>query len=318
MTRTLSTACILLLVFALSGPSSSAGGGGGTAVYDFLRVPMNARAASLGNTFLTMRNDPAILFTNPGGLSTIEKPAGSIGFVKYLLDINAGYATYTQSYEDLGHFAAGIVYMNYGSFEETDKLGTVLGEFSASDIALSLGYGRAFDNVHVGAAVKIIYSSYAEFSSSGLALDAGVDYVIPGQELVIGFSVLNLGAQLSSYGTTSEALPLDVKVGIGKKLEHLPLTIMLNFHKLNEQRDGVFDHLSDFSIGGEFVLSKALRARVGYNNEMRRELKVGETAKLAGFSAGVGITVSQYFFDYGYTSFGQIGSLHRVSLSAAF
>jgi hypothetical protein len=280
---------------------------------------MNARAAALGNTYLTARNDVTTLFTNPGALSTLEGPAASVGFLKHLLDVNAGYAVYGQQWDDLGWFSAGIVYLDYGSFEETDKFGDRTGkEFGASDLALSLGYGNRSGDFHYGAAIKIIHSSIEEYSSSGLALDAGVSYYIPEQQMVLAAGVQNAGMQVGAFGDEDESLPLDVRIGIGKKLEHLPLNVMLNFHKLNESSDSFFDRFSNFSLGGEFDLSDALKARIGYYNEMRRELKIGNSAKLAGFSGGFGLKVSSYFVDYAYTSLGEIGAMHRFSLSTSF
>ena len=308
------SAAALLLASALVCSADATG----NPIYDFLRIPMNARAASLGNTFLTVRNDPAGTFYNPGLLSTLERPSASAGFLKYLLDVNAGYASYGQAVEGIGWIGGGVVYVNYGSFDETDRQSNVIGSFGASDLALSATVASVYENLHYGATVKFIHSSIADVSSSGLALDAGVAYAIPSEGMVLGLSVLNLGTQVSTYAGKSERLPLDVKIGVSKKLEHLPLTVLLNFHKLNESSDSFFDRFSAFSFGGEFTLSKYLRARIGYNNEMRRELKIGDSAKLAGFSAGLGLTASAYLVDYAYTSFGLIGSAHRFSIGTSF
>lgn len=283
--------------------------------YDFLRIPMNARAAALGNTFLTMRNDVTSLFSNPAALASLETPAASVGFFKHLLDVNAGYAVYGQQLEGIGTVSAGVVYLDYGSFEETDRFGDRAGaEFGAGDLAVSLGYGRSTGNLAYGAALKFVYSSIENYSSSAAAADLGVSYYFPDEQIVLAAGVLNLGTQLGSYAGIDESLPFDVRFGVGKKLEHLPLNIMFNFHKLNESEH----RFENYSIGGEFDLSNALKARVGYYNEMRRELKIGNTAKLAGFSGGFGLRISTYTVDYAYNSLGEIGALHRFSLSSTF
>jgi hypothetical protein len=289
-----------------------------TTAYDFLRIPIGARTSALGNTSLTFQNDPTVLFSNPGGLSTIEAPSASLGFVKYLLDINAGYAAYSQKIENFGWVGGGIVYMNYGSFEQTDINANSTGTFSAGDIAVSACYANVYENFRFGGAVKVIYSSIQSYSSSAFAIDAGAQYLIPSKNIVLGVSILNLGGQMSKYGTVSESLPLEVSIGASTKPEHLPLLLFLNFHKLNESQDNLLKHLSAFSLGGEFTLSKVLKARIGYNNELRRELKLAETARLAGFSLGFGVAVSTYNLDYAYNSFGRVGDLHRISLGATF
>lgn len=303
----------VLSVCGLLALAASAASATGDPVYDFLRIPMNARAAALGNTFLTVRNDPAAVFFNPGMMSTLEHPSASIGFTKYLKDVNAGYAAYGTDVENIGWISGGVMYVNYGTFDETDRSSNVIGTFTPADLAFVASYANVYENFCYGASVKFIYSSIADVSSTGLALDAGVAYLIPKEGIIVGLSILNAGTQLSTYAGRSERLPLDVSVGVSKKLEHLPLTVMLNIHKLNEEQD-----LSTFSLGGEFSLSKALRARIGYNNELKRELKIGNSAKLAGFSAGVGLSIATYLVDYAYNSFGLVGDLHRVSIGTSF
>ena len=286
--------------------------------FDFLRLEMDARAAALGNSNLAIQNDPAVIFRNPGAISTIQDPSASIGFLKDLIDINAGYASYVQKIENIGWFGGGVTYLNWGSMKKTDKFGNDIGTFGAGELAVSAGYGNVYENLHYGGAVKFIFSSIDTYTASALALDAGISYSIPSEQIVLGMSVLNIGTELSHYLDQKLDLPLDIKIGISKKLEHLPLLLNLNFHKLNESQDNIAQHLSQFSIGGEFTLSDYVQARIGYNNEMHRELKLGQSAGLTGFSAGLGILVTPYKLDYAVTSWGDIGYLHRISLGTTF
>jgi len=283
--------------------------------FDFLRIPLSARSASLGNSFLTIQNDPTIVFGNPGGLASIEQPSTSIGFVKSLLDVNLGFVSYAQLFEEIGWFGAGVTYINFGSFDKTDKFANSLGSFGAAEFAVLLGYGNRFNYLTYGGNIKFIYSYFDVYSASGIAFDVGAQYLVSSEQIIIGISALNLGTQLSSYGSDKENLPFDINFGVSKKLEHLPLTVMLNFHDLNNIGENKF---SNFSFGGEFLLSPSFRARVGYNNANRKDWKIDDSAKLAGFSAGIGLTISSYLVDYGYTSLGLIGDMHRITLSSSF
>jgi hypothetical protein len=93
------------------------------------------------------------------------------------------------------------------------------------------------------------------------------------------------------------------------------LLLNVNFHKLNESQDTFGDRFAAFTVGGEFTLSKVLQLRVGFDNEKRKDLKIGTTTGLAGFSGGVGINVTDYRVDYSLSSLGSIGNLHRISIS---
>lgn len=292
---------------------------GTNTVYSFLRSDMNARAAALAGSFVSITDDPTTLYYNPASIGTLTQPRGTVGFFKNLMDVNAGSLTYGQEFEDIGTFAAGVIYQNYGSFTETNEYGTAIGSFSASDLALSIGYSNTLDsNLYWGAAVKVIYSSIADANSSAIAGDVGLLYRIPTSRIAIGASIRNIGRQMSTYGGTREPLPLDASFGFSVSPKGIPLLLNFNFHKLNQDVDNFGERFRSFTVGGEFTLSRVLLLRVGFNNEERKDLNLGTTSSLAGFSAGLGVNVSKYRVDYGITSLGTIGILHRVSISTTF
>jgi hypothetical protein len=304
-----------LILFATLLVFHPAGLGNGKGTYSFLRNDVGARAAGLNGSFVSMTNDPNSLFYNPAALATITQPRGSVGFLKHLLDVNGGHLSYAHSLEGIGTIGGGIIFLDYGSFTETDESMNVLGTFGARDLAFVVGLGRSIDEVTtVGVNAKLIYSSIANTSSFALALDAGVLYQIPAENITLGASILTLGTQVNAYEQTKESLPLDVKIGITKRPEHLPVLLNLNFHKLNESQDDFLQRFSSFSFGAEFLMSESVRLRVGYNNEQRKELKLGTSAGLAGISLGGGILFGDYVLDYAFNSYGKIGGLHRISL----
>ena len=308
------------LIFALLISYSSAQEKNLTSAYDFLKLESSSRAASLGGSFVTFINDPNTIFYNPASISYSEGKQASFGFLKHLLDVNSLYASYTQQLDMLdGYVGAGIQYMGYGDFDQMDEAGNLIGSFSVKDIALLLSYARkSEDNFSYGANIKLIYSSIENYSSVGLGFDVGVLYRIPDQMINIGGCISNMGTQLSTYNGTRESFPLEMKVGISKTLEHLPLNININFHNLLDSYSNLFDRLKAFSIGGEFTLSKNLKFRVGYNNSRRTNSTIESSSGLAGFSLGLGLNIEKYIFDYSFSSYGKIGGLHRINLSTNF
>lgn len=307
----------LLLVVSLMLPLAAWAQDKGT--YDFLRLEAGARVAALSGTSVSLTDDPTLLFSNPGTLPTLSKPSASAGFLKHLLDVNSGNLVYGQAIGSAGTIAGGIVFVDYGSFDETDESMNVVGSFGARDLAFVGGWGMALnEQTSVGASLKFIYSSIASYSSSAMALDLGVLYRLMDERITIGASLLNLGTQLSTYAGTRESLPLELKAGMSIQPEHLPAVLSLSFHKLNEADDGFFSRFSSFSIGAEFLLSENIRLRGGYNNEKRSDLKLGTSSGLAGFAFGGGVKISSYLVDYAFTSYGSIGGLHRISLGMTF
>ena len=291
----------------------------GQTTYRFLDVDMSARAAALGGSFVTNNDDVDVLFSNPAGMGFLEKNPVSLSFVKHLMDINLFSLAYSTEFENIGRFGTAIKYINYGTFEGADDFGNRTGEFNAGDFAFILGYTNEFsENFYYGANAKVIYSSIEEQSSSAVALDLGVNYEIPSQKLNLAAAVLNLGTQLSSYIDTKEDLPLDITIGISKRLENLPVRLSLDFHQLNKERDEFYQHLKGFTVGAEFYLSEVFTLRFGYDNEARSDLKVGSSSGIAGFNGGLGLKISEYVFNYGYSSMGTIGAMHRIGLATTF
>lgn len=283
--------------------------------YNFLRLDVGARASSLSGSFTAMENDVNVIFYNPAGIATLKDKQASVGFYKYLLDINSGNAAYVQKYNDIGYIGAGIQYINYGSFDRYDINSNNTGTFGASDIALSLGYGNVYDNLFYGGNVKFIYSSYDSYKSTAVAVDLGAMYKVQKAMMTIGVSLMNLGTQISAYQDYKEKLPLDLRFGVTKKLENSPLTLNVGFYSLNESYDKFFDRFKNVTAGGEIEISQNINLRVGYDNQLRQELKTGSSIGIGGFSAGLGFKLQdKYQIDYGFNSMGKLGSTHRVNV----
>jgi hypothetical protein len=302
---------IFLVLFTSSVLSQSS-------TYDFLRINVGSRASGLAGSFTAMLDDPTLIFYNPAGLTTIKNSYAVFGYLKYLLDINLGYAAYTQQYKNLGYIGAGLIYINYGNFKRMDKFGNQIGTFSAMELAGILGYANQDDNLKYGVNLKLIYSSIAGARSAAIAVDIGTMYMITSQNLNIAITLSNIGVQLKRYAYTGESLPFEVRFAVSKQLEHLPLRLNINFNKLNEQTSKIAERFKNFVVGGEFTITDNLKLRFGYDNEKRRELKINPSVDLTGFSFGLGLKISDYRFDYSLTSLGRIGSLHQISITFLF
>ncbi len=287
--------------------------------YNFLNLDVGARASALGGSFNSTTNDVNSIYYNPAALSTLTSKQASVGFFKYLLDINSGNIAYSQRIKNAGYFGAFVKYVNYGSFEKFDEQSNNLGTFSANDLAIALGYSDVYkNNFHYGLNLKFIYSNIDEFSSTGIAADLGVLFTFPESMWNVGVSLLNAGTQLTEYASTSEELPLDLRIGVNKKLEHLPLNVHVEFDNLTSDVDQFFDRFKTLSVGGEFDFSDNVQFRIGYNNSQRQDLQTGSSLGIAGFSTGLGVKFLDYYsIDYAFNSLGKVGSTQRIDVGFA-
>jgi hypothetical protein len=306
---------ILILIFSIfyiNHPAISSSSSG-TAGYEFLRTYIGARPSAMAGAFISISGDIHAMYFNPAGLAPISNRLATATYLNHVLDFNSGFVAYTQPINRVGQVAVGINYMSYGDFEQTDDLGNKLGSFGAGSFALQSSLGRSInENLMAGVSAKFIYSSIDEYTSTALALDLGMIYKLPFiEDMNVGIGVFNVGTALSAFMDHKDQLPLNVVIGLSKKLAHLPLEYCLSANKY-------IDDDIQFNVGGEFTLAEGVFLRIGYNS-LGRDLKVGADAdKFAGLSLGLGVQWNQVQFDYALSSFGAIGYLNRATFSYRF
>ena len=264
-----------------------------------------------------MTKDQTAVFFNPGTLATIDSSTVSATFMKHVLDISSGMAIYTLPIEKntTERMSISAVYTTYGSFDRTDEFGTVTGSFSSNNVGLMGTYSNELDStLSYGVSAKFMYVTLDDLASSALAIDAGVVYRLPASRTNIGFSLLNIGTQLSTFEGITDQMPIDVRLGINHRLRGLPLLLNFSLHHLADDADAFFDRVGNFSIGGEFILSKVLDLRIGYDNYVRNATSIQGQRRLSGFAAGVGIRTAYVQIDYGVSAIGTAGSIHRLTL----
>jgi hypothetical protein len=305
-------------------------------LYDLLKRVPTPRAAAIGNSFVAMKNDPNTIFSNPAALSSqMPRDSAAPGTILSMaaspigVGITQGSIAFSApAPEALGEkswVGVGVLYNSYGTFQGADNIGQLTNQFTAGDFILSVAYSGIVPDkpFHYGIALKFISSSLVSgtYGSSGLAADLGIFYESVPLLLTVGLSATNIGKELSYYDGTREALPFNLQLGLSKKLERLPLTIHLDFHNLTRDREGrnLFYALNDFSLGGEFVISKIMRLRFGYENQERRDLQVPEGLGLGGFSVGLGMALKKLQLDYSLSIMGPVkADIHRFGGSYLF
>jgi len=291
-----------------------------TSGFEYLRTDFSPRTAATSNAFLTLSKDVSSMFINPAGLSSIDQRQFTFNYTNYLLDINGGIAAYAQKFERFGVLSVGLIYMDYGEFDETDENANPIGgTFSANEMALGVGISNHLDqNIAYGVNLKYAFSKIHDYNASAVAIDFGLMYVAPFQDnLNFAISVLNVGTNFEYYADTKETLPLNLRVGFSKKLAHLPLEIAASLNNLNLETEDFVDRFKRFAVGGEFRFSEMLRLRLGYNNDLHSSLGTATDEKFGGISGGLGIYWKNLRFDYAYSNFSSLGSIHRFGITGS-
>ncbi len=284
----------------------------GREAFGFLRIPTSARANALGgNTVSLVEADPSLVFHNPALLGGEMSGMVNLNYMNYISDINVGSAIYTNTFGERGAWGVGASFISYGKIKETSSSRKIMGEFSAKDLSMNAFYSYDLsDKWRGGLSIKMLYSSLADYSSFGLATDAGLSYFDEEKEFSFGIALKNIGAQLKTYDTNRERLPWDIQMGFTKKLAHAPIRVSLTAIHLKQWKFNYVDEtLTEKDVGDSFVetLAKHLVFGVdflpsenfwigaGYNPKANMDFKLKEGGnRLGGFSLGAGLHISKF------------------------
>ena len=285
----------------------------------FLKLGVGARALGLGSAYTAVANDATALHWNPAGLAKLDKNELSATHAELFADTSFDSLDYAHS-TSKGAFGIGAVDLNQGEIEGRGETRETAGNFSASDMAVTLGWGGRFrQRSGIGASAKVIQSKIAGYTSTGLAFDAGFQSRLSpptGSPVLVGFSVQNLGPKMT-FIDQSFNLPLTLAAGAGYPvLKNLLLSADMKYQP--------HDSRTSFSAGAEFSPISALSLRAGYlTNAIRQTGPVNsniteKVSNLSGLGLGMGLKLGSASVDYSFTPAGELGNTQRVSLSIKF
>lgn len=300
---------IFFLVFFLSANICSGSAGPGTTACNSLRIFKDARSAAVGGAYTAFVDNADAVFWNPSRLAYIGWYDLSASYLSYIENISFGQVSFAAGHGNMGVFGLGFSYMDSGDIEGRDEEDKVTDNFEVSDISLSLGYGRKFYGAYsVGGALKFVRSEIKDASDSAFTCDlsGAYRYLFQGSAFMCGLSLLNLGGEIGPGEKAS--FPVTARLGIAE-----------GFFKERFILSGEMEYPRDigprFSVGTEAVVAGVLALRAGYR------FSEDDIESIGAFSLGFGIiydTSGQYNFDYAYSTQGELGVMHRISMGVKF
>jgi hypothetical protein len=270
--------------------------------YGFLELPTSAHAAALGGTNISVV-DPDLSLSDQNPALLCPEMAGelALSYMNYVSDINLGYAAYAGTLRERGAWSVAARYVGYGTFDGYDANGVSTGTFTAKDMAFSGAVSLPInDRWRIGAAARLLYSSYDVYSAVALGVDVGLNYYNEVSGRSMSIALTNLGGQLKKFDERSSSLPTQLTLGLTKELEHLPFCLSLTAYQLLDWDVDFVDAqgqsseysraeqvLSHLIFGLEWLPSDHLYFAAAYNYRRQRQFS-GMGGFLRGVSFGGG------------------------------
>ncbi len=287
----------------------------GSTAYNFLDITSSSKVYGLGGVNISLVDDDiSVTDQNPALLGNEMSGDFALHYMSYIGSSNFAGLKYGHSAGEHGAWAAGIRYFGYGSMKETLADGTIVGDFSPHDLAFSLAYSHDINEyLRGGVDVKLLYSSYAEYSAVAVATDLGINYYNSETDLSMSAVVANLGGQIKRFTDAYDRLPIDVRLGISKTFGTLPIRFSVTAWNLTkwhlpytDNGDGttsseavvkdtfssnLFRHLV---FSADLISNPNFYLGIGYNYKTRTDMNTYQRKMLSGFSLAGGIKVSDF------------------------
>ena len=313
----------------------------GTQAMEELLVPVTPRTVALGNALTGGLSDIVgveAVQSNPAGILASDGTNAMFSRMEYVEDIGINYFGISQSF-GANSVALTLTSWDYGDINRTTETQPDVNPnapvtYSASTYAFGATYSRRFtDRIGAGATLKALGRTIDDASSSGLAFDAGISYIVPESGLRFGVSLQNLGAEMTFGGDgLRRSIPNEGPNGTGDiagEVDDLPaqLPSVLNFGAsytrqfagdlsvsgLANFRSVSYDQ-DQYSAGLELGYANLVYARGGFNVMSDNEQDMWQ-----GWNIGAGLNLdvqsTSLRVDYAYRPSDVFGNVNLFSVA---
>lgn len=288
-----------------------------TSAFNVLNLPASSHAVALGGDNISVVEDtPWAGWSNPALYASVSDRSLGLDFMTYAGGGSRMGARFVKAFGDRHTAAFAAQYMSYGTMDETDEAGTVLGSFTPKDIVISGAYSYLLSDAWAGgAALKAVSSNYGGYTAMALAVDLGLNYFNEETDFSISAALRNVGAQIKSFDGRTTRVPFNLQAGFTKGIAHAPVRFSLTLTDLTRWSNDDFYHPDDEQlslgrklmnhvvVGLDVLPTSTLYLSLGYNFRRAYELKAAGSGHGAGLTFGGGLHLSRFKIGLSYAKY---------------
>ncbi|HBE72601.1 MAG TPA: hypothetical protein DDW31_00590 [candidate division Zixibacteria bacterium] len=264
----------------------------------FLSLPQGARPVAMGEAYTAISGDIYSAHWNPAGMADLGGWVATASFTPTYLDMYYGYLAGAKAWRRTA-LGLAVSHFNYGELEGLDEHARNPNIFTASDLAVSLGFAYRLQRqkLQLGASARYLSQRIENESAGTVMLDLGA--VKKFRQLTLGAAARNLGPGLKFVNETS-GLPITFGLGATYYFPNLPLTPALAV-------EVPMDDALALALGAEYSFARYLSLRAGIKTDR-------DAGFVSWLRAGFGIRYQALCVDYAVIPSRDIGYTHTVSL----
>jgi len=304
---------------------------------EFLSLGVGSRSFAMGGASVALVNDVTAGYWNPSALTSLRNTQLALMHEERFGNIlNYDYVSVGLPFEN--NSALGISAIRLAADNNFDTRGALIDvntgqtitninnpnaridvskvkTFSVADVAIFFSYAKQqFDNLSLGANVKLIRRDNAEFNAFGIGFDVSAQYSV-NENFLLGANFQDVTTTFLSWNTgRNELISPTLKIGGAYLFDVIggQFAPAVDFDVRFENRQ----YASNFHLGGmsfdvhtgvEYLYKKLLAFRAGYS-------EIGQ------LTYGGGIHLGKMLIDYSFMQFSATNQFntHRISLLFSF
>ena len=300
-----------------------------------------ARSGGLANSNMASVRGVESVFLNVAGLAFTDRTEIIFTNTNYLVgtDISINSFSIGQRISETSVLSLSVMSMSFGDIPITTTAIPEggLGNFSPTFSNLALSYAKEFSNsIYGGITLRVISESISNVKASGVAFDAGIQYITGERDQVkFGISLKNVGPTMAYEGdglsTAVAVLENDATLNLNQKSANLELPSAVNIgfgydfllnEEMNLMTTAQFTSNSfrrdQIALGADFDFKERFNLRGGYLWEENITDDIERTTALSGITAGLSVNLplgkndSTIGFDYNYRTTVNFDGVHSI------
>ncbi|MBK6934228.1 MAG: PorV/PorQ family protein [Bacteroidales bacterium] len=255
------TIFILVPLFMFAGNEDRVGEAGAS---ELLINPF-PRSAGWGLANMSQVSGFEAVYLNPAGIAFTNKIDVAFANTQWLkgsgVTVNAFGFSAKIGKQKNSVLALGVMTMSFGDIMITtvDKPEGGIGYYTPNFLNVTASFAHSFSSsIHIDASVKIVNEAIADLNATGVAIDAGIQYIPSSNENIrLGIALRNIGPALrfsgDGFSFRGNVFGSDMTMTLEHRSEkfELPTQLLISAGYIFHLQEDVEDHL--LSIGGSFI-----------------------------------------------------------------